>query len=132
LTTYFDSSALAKLYIVESESQAVIDLVNAHTSRVTSILTRVEVRRVIARQHSRIEGAIARESFLNDLALFHVAALGSQVCERAAAIAEATSVRTLDSLHLATAVLTQCRGIVTFDRRQATVAAELGLDVIGI
>lgn len=130
MTTYFDSSALVKRYLVEAESAQAIALVNAHSPRVTSMLTRIEVRRAIARIASAVESSMTREQFNRDLAQFEVASIDTEACDRAAAIAEATGMRTLDSIHLATALMFGCSSFVSFDRRQSAVAAELGLIVV--
>ncbi|MDO8730977.1 MAG: type II toxin-antitoxin system VapC family toxin [Actinomycetota bacterium] len=129
MTTYFDSSALVKRYIVEPDSEQAIALINAESLRVTSMITRVEVRRAIARIPSAVESSMAREQFIVDLIQFDVAAVDSAVCDRAAAIAESSGIRSLDSLHLATAMLAGCTKFVTFDRRQAAVAEELGMSI---
>ena len=132
MTTYFDSSALVKRYLVEAESAQAIALVNAHSPRVTSMITRIEVRRAIARIASAVESSMTREQFNRDLAQFEVASIDTDVCDRAAAIAEASGMRTLDSLHLATALVFGCSSFVSFDRRQSAVAEQLGMTVIGI
>lgn len=132
MTTYFDSSALVKRYLVEAESAKAIALVNMHSPRVTSMITRIEVRRAIARIASAVESSMTREQFNRDLAQFEVASFDTEICDRAAAIAEATGIRTLDSIHLATALMFGCSSFVSFDRRQSAVAELLGMTVIGI
>ena len=132
MTTYFDSSALVKRYLVEVDSAQAIALVNQHSPRVTSMITRIEVRRAIARIASAVDVSMTREQFNRDLAQFEVASIDTEICDRASAIAEATGVRTLDSIHLATALMFGCSNFVSFDRRQSTVAIELGMTIIGI
>jgi len=131
MTAYFDSSALAKRYLTEPDSPVATSILDAEPIRVTSMITSIEVRRALAQIVSAVEHAMAREQLIIDLTAFQVAHVDVRVCERAASIAEATRVRTLDSLHLATAVLLGCTRFVTFDRRQAGVAEELGMTVIG-
>lgn len=132
MTTYFDSSALVKRYLQEAETVQAIALVNSHSPRVTSMITRIEVRRAIARIPSAVDSSMTRDQFNRDLTQFEVALIDAEVCDRASAIAESTGIRTLDSIHLATAVLAQCTAFVTFDRRQADVAQQLGMTVIGL
>ncbi len=132
MTTYFDSSALVKRYLQEAETIQAIALVNSHSPRVTSMITRIEVRRAIARIPSAVDSSMSRDQFNRDLAQFEVALISAEVCDRASAIAESTGVRTLDSIHLATALMFGCSNFVSFDRRQAAVAAQLGMTVAGL
>ena len=93
----------------------------------------MEVRRNLARLLDGRAFAAARDAFTDDLAAFGIIALDEITCEAAASIAETTSVRTLDALHLAAArrIASPDLAFLTFDQRQAQAARRLGLTVIG-
>ncbi len=132
MSTYVDSSALLKRYVEEADSDVAEALLRAERTLLTARHTIVEVRRNLARLLSGRDLAAARATFANDLRSFSIIELDEGTCESAATIAEATGVRTLDSLHLAAAqrVAEPGSGFLTFDLRQAQAARALGLTVL--
>ena len=105
----------------------------------TSELTRVEALRSldrarIALQLSDEEIAERREAVLVILSGFHIARLDARLLERAADPFP-TQLRTLDALHLATALLVRVEHedlvFATHDRQLATAARAVGFEVIG-
>ena len=132
MSTYVDSSALLKRYVEEADSAAADALLRGDHALLTARHTIVEVRRLLARLLSGRDLAAARSAFAHDLRLFSIIELDETTCESAAAIAETTSVRTLDALHLAAAqrVAEPGVGFLTFDLRQAQAARALGLMVV--
>jgi predicted nucleic acid-binding protein len=54
-----------------------------------------------------------------------------QTTHLASTIAASTGVRTLDSLHIASAILASADAFITFDRRQADAARAFDLTVLG-
>ena len=106
---------------------------------VGSELTRVEALRTIDRARIRLqlsdeEVALRREGVLAVMSGFHVARVGGAVLERAADPFP-TLVRTLDAIHLATALLVRAEHedliFATHDRQLATAARSVGFRVIG-
>ena len=67
MTTYVDSSALAKLYVDEPTSALTVEILSVDPVLVTSMLTVVEVRRALARHFTGINLVRARETFEADL-----------------------------------------------------------------
>jgi uncharacterized protein len=132
VSTYVDSSALLKRYVEESDSGAADALLRADRELLTARHTIVEVRRNLARLLSGRALAAARRAFAEDLRSISIIELDEAACESAAAIAETTSVRTLDALHLAAAQRISAPGVsfLTFDLRQAQAARGLGLTVV--
>ena len=128
--TYFDSSALVKRYILEDEHAQVAEALRATPRAVTSVVSIVEVRRVIAMVESAAERAMAQAAFLHELDSFHLVGLNGETVSEAALIAENTSLRSLDSIHLASARRVGEEEIVSFDRRQRSVASDLGMRVL--
>jgi predicted nucleic acid-binding protein len=132
VSTYVDSSALLKRYVEESDSGAADALLRADSELLTARHAIVEVRRNLARLLSGRALAAARRAFAEDLRSISIIELDEATCESAAAIAESTSVRTLDALHLAAAQRISAPGVsfLTFDLRQAQAARGLGLTVV--
>jgi uncharacterized protein len=132
VSTYVDSSALLKRYVDEADSASADALLRADGALLTARHTIVEVRRNLARLLSGRDLAAARAAFADDLRSISIIELDEATCESAASIAEATGVRTLDSLHLGAAQRVSAPGVgfLTFDLRQAQAARALGLTVV--
>jgi len=125
---YLDSSALVKLVQREAESDALRRYLRAHRSdvRVASELVRVEVvRSVLA------GGPAAVSHARRQLARLYLVVVDRDVLDRAATLAPASLLRSLDAIHLATAQLVsaELRAILTYDARMAGAARTLGLEV---
>ena len=125
---YLDSSALVKLVQREAESDALRRYLQAHRSdvRVASELVRVEVvRSVLA------GGPAAVSHARRQLARLYLVVIDRDVLDRAATLAPASLLRSLDAIHLATAELlsAELRAILTYDARMVGAAAALGLVV---
>lgn len=132
MTLYVDSSALMKRYVDERDSAVAIELMATDPVLVTSRLTEVEVRRNLARLLSDDDASAAKRAFADDLDAFALVALDATTCSEAARIAEQTLCRSLDALHLSSAVRAGASTtLLTFDARQAQAARTLGLAVVG-
>lgn len=133
MSLYADSSALLKRYVAEPDSDAADALLRSDPSLLTARHTIVEVRRNLARMIAGRSLAAARAQFARDLDLISIVELDEATCERAAAVAEVTGVRTLDALHLAAVQRAGGPAVpfLTFDVRQAQAARALGLIVLG-
>ena len=124
---YLDSSAIVKLVHAEPGSQALRDWLSerSDTGWVSSVLAEVESFRALARYAPE---AVTRLHPVLDLV--DLVDLDAGVRILAQAITPA-SVRTLDAIHLATAL--RVRGtlvsFVTYDKRLADAAAAAGLTV---
>lgn len=133
MTTYLDSSAWIKRYVEEPGSDLVAETVEDDPVLITCSIAEVEVRRNLERLVPQ-EALALRRRFLDDLTFCNVAEIDRGLIRIAAAIAESTLARSLDALHLAAAQrVGGGRGLtfLTFDRRQARVARDLGFSVAG-
>lgn len=122
-TTFLDTSAIVKLVVHERESQALIAYLDGQTSVEASELAVAEVGRAVRRLDPGYDAAGA----LDVLVLHRVT---PEVLRRAALLTPA-SLRTLDAIHLATA-LAHGGGdthLVTYDERMAAAARAHGLRV---
>jgi predicted nucleic acid-binding protein len=124
-TAYLDSSAFVKLATPEAESPALEAYLRDWNKPVSSALLRTEALRAL-RPHGREAVASGRER-LSDVTLIEV---DTSVLELAGIIGP-DALRSLDAIHLATAQLlgSDLGVIVTYDRRMAAAAGELGLPV---
>lgn len=123
---YCDASALVKLFVEEEGTRPLRELVGGGLRLVSSALVRVEILRALARRGDRRDAARAA-AYLDALALV---ALDGAVLDRAAGLRPAT-MRTLDALHLATALsLSPLPALfLCYDRRLAEAAERHGLTV---
>lgn len=120
---YFDSSAIIKLTKAESESLSLIDYLDETRAEAsTSVLAEVEVRRNLRRQHLDDDDATRG---------FYLLALDDEV-RRTAVQLEARGLRSLDAIHIATALAVGDRSLqfVTYDDTQAAAARLAGLTVV--
>jgi predicted nucleic acid-binding protein len=133
LTLYIDSSALLERYVEEHDSEAAVRLMSDDPVLVTCRLTEVEVRRNLSRLLDGSALSAARRQFAADLDAFALVVLDATICNEAARIAEQTLCRSLDALHLASALRAgQATTVLSFDARRARAARTLGLAVIGV
>jgi len=134
LSLYVDASALLKLYLEESDSDACRAILRADRRWHSANHSQVEVRRNLRRGLRGRALVEARKLFAIDWAGLNAVELDSRTCAEAAAVAEDSGVRTLDALHLAAArrVLERDMRFLTYDRRQAETARSLGFDVVAV
>jgi predicted nucleic acid-binding protein len=124
---YLESSALAKLVLPEPESGALADFLRDWPARTASVIARVELRRAVRREVRPRDVSSRAAAVLEDIALLP---LDDETVERACAL-EPSALRTLDAIHLATALSIReaLGGMVTYDRRLADAARRAGLTV---
>jgi predicted nucleic acid-binding protein len=122
-TAYLDASALVKLALKESESAAVQSFIDQMDEVLTSRIGIIETRRAVTRSVGSDTAA--------DVPLSSVAAieLDAPIAATAALLGPA-ALRTLDAIHIATALtLYHLDAFVTYDDRLADAAQSLGLPV---
>ena len=131
---YADASALLKLYLDEADADFTRDLLSRDPAWVTVCVAAVQVRRNFARLLTGDDLAHARAEFAKDWSQVLSLTVDDVTCDRAAVLAEATGVRSLDAVHLEAAERTGAGlgvPIATFDRRLADAARSLGWSVLG-
>ncbi len=133
MTLYVDSSALAKRYVAEADSDTAEAILLGDPEWVSGNHTFVEVVLALSRRLEDADVGPALAGFDSDWRRTLVVALDDAVCRRAAEIGRVTGSRTLDALHLAAAERAGGRSLpfVTFDLRLAQAARALGFTVIG-
>ena len=139
LIAYLDTSALAKWYLVEANSDQVTDCIIGLDSAIISTLTKTEMRYLLARR-KRMQ-AMAPEleaqiyaTFLEDIAQGHLTLcqVEDKHLDSAAHLIDilpSHSLRTLDAMHLAIAQHNGIDRVATADNLFAKAAAALGFTV---
>ena len=124
---YVDSSAILKIVVSEPESKALLELLGHWPVRVSSELARTEVLRALRRVDVTAAEFRRGQKVLDRIGLVPV---DSRVLSDAAML-KPVSLRSLDAIHLATAI--SLRGdlaaIVTYDARLFVAAAASKLTV---
>jgi predicted nucleic acid-binding protein len=126
---YFDTSALIKRVVIEPESSSLIDALDGHAKAndvlVSSSLAWVEVTRALrARTRlSHAEAAAAADDAMSGLA---EQPISTEVVNLARRI-DPRVLRSLDAVHLASAVLLGADVVVTYDERLAIACESNGL-----
>lgn len=125
MTVYLDTSAAVKLVVEEPESAPLarfLDRTVAAEDVVSSALLETELRRVAVREQidqGAVSDVLSRIDLVEtDRALFHEAG-----------ILPGGHLRSLDALHLATAIRVGA-AVVTYDVRMAHAARALGIAVV--
>lgn len=128
---YVDSSAFAKRYLKnEVGHEACLRIMAGDPEWVTSRLTIVESHRTLSLSMHSVDASIARNELNADLARAVLADIDRDTIAAAADISIQTGIRSLDAIHLATAArICSDLTILTFDKRQARTAQQLGLQV---
>lgn len=124
---YIDASAALKLVVEEPESSALADAL-AGDQLISSEICRVELARAIRRlglgqgAELLVRGVVERIELLR---------LDDQILDRASEVGP-TDLRTLDAIHLASALAIgrELDAVVTYDRRLAAAAEEAGFAVM--
>lgn len=122
---YADSSALVKLFLREPESAALASYIPPGAVLVSSALARVEVTRTVrvAGLEDEVEGGL--DGMLDGVGLVDI---DRTILGRAAALANA-SLRSLDAIHLATAMAVGPDAVLAYDRGLCRAARTVGLHV---
>ncbi|MGH2846394.1 MAG: type II toxin-antitoxin system VapC family toxin [Thermoleophilaceae bacterium] len=129
---YVDASALVKLTFREPESAALRALLGHRPELVSSDLVRVELPRAVRRRAASHDLDLQRllAAVEKTIARVDLVFVTADVLDAAGAI-EAPALRSLDAVHLASAlsIAPDLASFVTYDGRQAEVARAVGLDV---
>lgn len=124
---YLDSSAFVKLAVQEEETPALRRYIAGGADRrVSSVLLRTEAVRAV-----RHLGAEALATVREGLKRIDLVAIDDRILD-AAGVLEPKILRTLDAIHVATALALgdDLDAIVTYDERMAGAARALGLTTV--
>jgi predicted nucleic acid-binding protein len=121
---YLDTSAALKLIVVERESAALVEAIEAEqVYPVSCLLLETELRRAV----QRIPG-LTQQVANELLSRVDLYALPASLY-REAGLLTGANLRSLDALHVAAAIRLGVDQVVTYDTRMAEAAREAGLSV---
>lgn len=138
---YFDTSVLLKRYVQEEGSFEARTLFRRFRCLVSAIAPVEAVsalhRRLVDGQLSQREVSRLRALIHRDRAHWELIELDSQVLERAEEVVLEATLRTLDAIHLASAMCVQAYAgrrlqFITGDAHQRDAAEQLGMQVIWV
>jgi predicted nucleic acid-binding protein len=144
---YWDTSALVKIYTPESDSGYFLDLIGSEDKSVfTSVITGIELccalnRREQAGDIRRADAARAMKRFARDCEDGRITRLscGDEVVARvmeivgiAASGGRPLMIRSLDAIHIASALSIRAGRVVTTDNRQREVAKIFNLNLVPV
>lgn len=137
---YLDTSALVKLYVPETDSATIKQLVDAAEMSSTSRIAYAEARAAFARK--RREQAVTLrdyrtivQDFDNDWESFFIVDVSDALIKRAGQLAETFALRGYDAVHLASAAIVGEQGgqaamFACFDEKLSRAARRQGLTVL--
>ena len=123
--TYVDASAFVKLVVAEPESDALRQFLPDSPRRLTaSTLLDVEATRV-----ARAAGGSAANAMAEALRAVVLVDVTASIRARARLL-DPVHLRTLDAIHLATALETGVREVLVYDNRLGAAAADYGMNIL--
>lgn len=138
---YFDTSVLVKRYVKEDGSASARRLLQRYRF-LSSAVAPVEVLSALSRRHAA--GELAQRDFLSirsrlhkDRSYWELVEVGAIVLSQAEELVQKTGLRTLDALHVASALMFQAASgltipFITADVRQRDAAETLALNLIWV
>jgi hypothetical protein len=136
---YFDTSALVKRYVKEDGTLHALRLIRGHRI-LTSAITPLETVSALSRR--RNSGELAGRDFFailstmrKDRTRWELVEISPLVLTQAEELIQKTTLKTLDALHIASAIAFQAASgisipFITWDERQRIAAKQLQLDVV--
>jgi predicted nucleic acid-binding protein len=134
MKVYVDTSALLRRYFNEKESEEVVRMLREPHTKIVSGLVFVELASVFrrackGRQISQREHKAVAEAARQDLKHFRILTGGEELFRQAALVADLTGLKSLDSIHLASARMAGADQIMTYDREMAAAAKAVELPI---
>ena len=129
---YADTSALVKLVVRESESDALESELKRWPEVATSTITTIELTRAVARARTDPTAVVADEWTLFGLLAATAEIPLSDDVRTASSTLAPVELRTLDAIHLASALTLgeDLAGVLTYDTRMQRTATGLGLALV--
>lgn len=137
---YVDSSALAKLYVPEAESERLDSFLRGRRGLMISELAITEVLSAVGRRKreralraelaNEIRDALLADADSGSFNRLDLSPAVHREAEHLLLATESVPLRTLDALHIALALSGAATHVLTFDRRMREAAVQTGLNVI--
>jgi predicted nucleic acid-binding protein len=137
MKTFFDSSGLAKRYIKERGSEKVRRALSDASEVAVCLICPPEILSALTRLRrqgsiSAAQYEVGKGALYSDIEDMAVCAITVPVVHKAIDLIEGFPLRTLDALHVASALDWRADLFVSSDRRQLAAAAESGLRVLPV
>lgn len=139
---YLDSSALARLYVPEPESDRLDSFLQGRRGLIISDLVITEVLSAVARrkrerelradQANEIRDAVLADADSGSFERLDLTPSVHREVERLLLASDSLPLRTLDALHIALALSISATHVLTFDRRMREAAVQAGLNVVDV
>lgn len=139
---YLDSSALAKLYVPQPESDTLEGFLRGRRDLLISELVITEVLSAVPRrrreglltafQASEIRDAVLTDADSGSLRRLDMSPVVHREAERLLFQTDSVALRTLDALHVALALLSAATHVVTYDARMRSAALQAGLRTLDL
>lgn len=134
MKAYLDSSALAKRYVNENGSNDVYEILNKASHISSSILCIPEIlsacnRTLREKKISSEQYTFIKNEFMQDLEELFIININESIIAKSVNCLEKGSIRSLDALHIASALEDKCDIFITGDIRQKKIAALMDLKV---
>lgn len=126
MTTYVETSAVARLLVEEAESAALADHLDALAAQDVALRSGLLLETELRRLATRV--GVPQDLVSDVLDRFDLVEPDRGVY-RDAGLLPGRRLRSLDALHVATALRSECRTMITYDDRQAEAARAAGLRV---
>lgn len=132
MKVFFDSSALAKRYIREKGSEKVETILKKASSLGLSSLCPVEIISALCRRRRELaltkdQYLLSKQAIIDDARDAEIVNVVPRVVGKAIAILEEANLRTIDAIHIASALEWKADVFVSSDRRQLSAAVAAGL-----
>ena len=134
MLTFFDSSAFAKRYMEESGSDEIEKLCLETDSIAISSICFPEIisalnRRLRENNLTKKEYLLIKDKMLEEFDSLEIINLVMEVIAKAISLLEKNNLRTLDAIHIASALVWKAELFVSADKRQILAAKKAGLRV---
>lgn len=134
MISFFDSSAFAKRFIEESGSDEIEKICFDSESIAVSSICFPEIisalnRRLRESSISKKDYLLIKERLIEEFEHIEIINLVPEVIAKSIILLEKNSLRTLDAIHLASALLLKSDLFVSADKRQVVAAKKTGLKV---
>ena len=134
MISFFDSSAFAKRFIEESGSDEIEKICLDSESIAVSSICFLEIisalnRRLRESSFSKKDYLLIKERLIEEFEHIEIINVVPEVIAKSIILLEKNSLRTLDAIHLASALLLKSDLFVSADKRQVVAAKKTGLKV---
>lgn len=136
MAAYFDSSILISILVNDRHANQASQLWDQHRLRVSSILLEVECLTIMRRAGPKLRQPVSGEIIQRYLESVETKEVDRSIIDSINQNPKIAGCRSLDAIHVATALLFKANSddpffLITFDKRMAQAAKDVGLEILG-